>query len=121
MHTLGKLNGRISQLHILPLEQTYMVYITSGHGCRCFELAPTSKFVYACFGSGWCAQWAQDLYWFVLNIPTSSLRWHALPTPTHCKGYNGQEMERSQVSKGFSAKGSMYRVLVLGFGPFLSD
>jgi hypothetical protein len=30
--------------------------------CRCFELAPTSKFVYTHFGSRWCAQWMQDLF-----------------------------------------------------------
>jgi hypothetical protein len=29
---------------------------------QCFELASTSKFFCACFGPGWCAQWAQDLY-----------------------------------------------------------
>jgi hypothetical protein len=30
---------------------------------------------------GWCGLWAQDLYWFGQNVPTSSLWRLALPTP----------------------------------------
>ena len=43
------------------------------------NLALTSKFVCVCvLGS---RRWAQDLYWFGQNVPTSSPRWLALLTP----------------------------------------
>jgi hypothetical protein len=38
---------------------------------RCLELTLMSTIVYVCSASGWCALWAQDLYWFVWNVPTS--------------------------------------------------
>jgi hypothetical protein len=49
--------------------------------CRCFELAPTSKLICMHSGSGRCAQWAQNLYWFGQNDPTSSLWRLVLPAP----------------------------------------
>jgi hypothetical protein len=55
------------------------------------NLAPTSKFIVRVLGSGGCARWAQDLYWFGHNVPTSSHRWLALPAPlmikARSKGY----------------------------------
>jgi hypothetical protein len=35
--------------------------------------------------TGWCAWWAQGLYWFGQNVPTSSLWWLTLPTPYYSK------------------------------------
>lgn len=62
--------------------------------CRCFELAPESKFVYACFWPGWCAEWVQELYWFEQNVHTPAFG---------CSSYrhlvtSRRERERSQVS-----------------------
>jgi hypothetical protein len=59
--------------------------------CVVSNLTPTSKFIAHVPGSGGCAQWAQDLFWFRQDVPTSSHRWLALPTPlmikTHSRGY----------------------------------
>jgi hypothetical protein len=48
---------------------------------RCFE--PSSdKYICVCIpGFRRCARWAQDLYWFRQNVPTSSLWRLALPPP----------------------------------------
>jgi hypothetical protein len=43
------------------------------------NLALTSKFIVRVLGSGGCARWAQDFYWFGHNVPMSSHRWLALP------------------------------------------
>jgi hypothetical protein len=74
---LYKLNGKnkntnlYSRFYILFICNLFSSLIWRYDDCRCFELAPTSKFVYTCSGSGWCAQWAQDLYWVEQNVPTS--------------------------------------------------
>jgi hypothetical protein len=51
----------------------------------------TSKFIMRIPGFGGCARWAQALYSFGKNVPTSSHRWPALLTPlmikTRSKGY----------------------------------
>lgn len=49
--------------------------------CQGFELALIRKFICVCSGSRWCAQWARNLYWFGLNVPTFSLWWLTLLTP----------------------------------------
>jgi hypothetical protein len=63
------------------------------------NLTPTSKFVVCVPGFGRCARSAQDLYWFEQNIPTSSHRRLALPTPlmikTHSTRYK-QAIEREE-------------------------
>jgi hypothetical protein len=55
------------------------------------NLALTSKFNVCVSGSRGCARWAQDLYWFRKNVPTSSHQWLALPAPlmikTRSRGY----------------------------------
>jgi hypothetical protein len=52
----------------------------------CFKptLRQVNLFVYVPW-TGWCARWAQGLYWFGQNIPTSSLRWLMLSTPCYSK------------------------------------
>jgi hypothetical protein len=55
------------------------------------NLTPTSKFIVHILGSGGCVWWAQGLYWFGQNVPTS-IQWGlALPTPllikTRSRGY----------------------------------
>jgi hypothetical protein len=37
--------------------------------CQRFKLAPTSKFLYVRLRHAWCAQSAQELYWFTRNVP----------------------------------------------------
>jgi hypothetical protein len=49
------------------------------------NLAPTSKFSLRVPGSEWCVWWAQDLYWFGQNVPTSHHRRLALPIPLMIK------------------------------------
>jgi hypothetical protein len=55
------------------------------------SLALTSKFIVCVLGFGQCAWWAQDLYLFGHNVPTSSHRRLALPRPlmikAHSRGY----------------------------------
>jgi hypothetical protein len=49
------------------------------------NLALTSKFIVRVPGSGRCARWTQDLYWFGQNVPTSSHKRLTLPTPLMIK------------------------------------
>jgi hypothetical protein len=55
------------------------------------NLALTSKFIVRVLGLGACARWAQDLYWFRQNVPTSNHQRLALPAPlmvkTRSRGY----------------------------------
>jgi hypothetical protein len=49
------------------------------------NLALASKFIVRVLGSRRCAWWAQDLYWFGQNVPTSSHRRLALRGPLMIK------------------------------------
>ena len=60
-----------------PLPDTLIVGISN--------IVSISKFIVRVPGSGRCAQWAQDLYWFEQNVPTSSNRWLVLPAPLMIK------------------------------------
>jgi hypothetical protein len=68
-------------------------------------IALTSKFIVHISSSGRCARWAQDLYWFRQNVPTSSHRRLALPSPlmikAHSRGYKrareGREAPKSLI------------------------
>jgi hypothetical protein len=68
---------------------------------RCFEppLRQVNLYVHV-LGSGRYSRWAQGLYWFKRNVPTTSLRWLALLAPlllkAHSRGYKrarGREEE----------------------------
>jgi hypothetical protein len=78
------------------------------------NLALTSKFIVCVLGSRRCARWAQDLYWFGQNVPTSSHRWLALPGPLMIKarsrGYKQGERER----RGSHVPYSWWRWLQVG-------
>jgi hypothetical protein len=73
------------------------------------NLDPTSKFIVGVSSSGACVQWAQDLYWFRQNVPTSSHRWLALPAPwmikTRSRGYK-RVRERGEAPKSLFQGGS---------------
>jgi hypothetical protein len=85
------------------VDDTITCYCVSGH-ISVSNLALTSKFIVRVPGSGGWTWWAQDLYWFGQNVPTSSYRRFALPTPlmikAHSRGYKqGKKGRRgSQVS-----------------------
>jgi hypothetical protein len=74
-------------------------------------LAPTSKFIVRVLGSRGCARWAQGLYWYTQNIPTSSHWWLALPAPlmikTHSRGYKWAREGREATMSLFGWKWSL--------------
>jgi hypothetical protein len=91
--------------HASPLPGTPTIGVSN--------LSPTSKFIVHVLGSRRCAWWAQDLYWFGQNVPTSSHQRLALPTPLMIKarsrGYK-HTREGGEAPKSLIRGGRGYRV-----------
>jgi hypothetical protein len=101
-----------SWLAILSLKN-FVVNVQALPSFSVSNLASTSKFVVRVLGFKRCAWWAQDLYWFRHNVPTSSHWWLVLPTPlmikAHSRGYK-RAIEGGEAPKALIHGGGGYKM-----------
>jgi hypothetical protein len=75
------------------------------------NLAPTSKFIVRILGYGGCARWAQDLYWFGQNVPTSSHQRLVIPVPLMIKACGRGYKQGERGRRGYQVSYSWWRWL----------